>query len=67
MPIELGSGFQVSGNELPVYTVFIAGFQTGMRRGARSSKLRSDFIKQNLIYEESQELKGCDHKNLKNQ
>jgi hypothetical protein len=49
------SGYQVCGNEHPVYTALIAGFQLGIRRGARSIQIRTSFIKRN---KNSQELKG---------
>jgi hypothetical protein len=52
------SGYQVCGNERPVYTELTAGFQLGIRRGARSFQLRGGFIKQNKNFENSQELKG---------
>jgi hypothetical protein len=45
------SGCQVSGNERPVYTALLAGFQLGILRGARSIQLNSGFIKQNLSYD----------------
>jgi hypothetical protein len=52
------SGFQVSDTERPVYTELTAGFQLGIREGARSFQLSGGFIKQNLNFKNSQELKG---------
>jgi hypothetical protein len=41
-----------------LYTKLTAGFQLGIREGARSFQLWGGFIKQNLNFENSQELKG---------
>jgi hypothetical protein len=46
------------------YTAFLTGFQIDVLRVARSIQLSSGFIKQNLIFEGSQELRA-DRKNLK--
>jgi hypothetical protein len=48
----------VCGNERPVYTELTAGFQLGIREGARSFQQLGGFIKQNESFEKSQELKG---------
>jgi hypothetical protein len=64
MAIELA--LRLSGNERPVYTALVAGFQIGILRGAKPFQLRSGFIKQNIIFEGSQELKGRSEK-FKNQ
>jgi hypothetical protein len=40
--------------------------QVGIRKGARSHRLRGGFIKQNGNFEKSQELKGRSEKFLKN-
>jgi hypothetical protein len=45
-----------------VYTAFIAGFQIGIRRGARSFQLRGGFIEEKENFEKSQELKGRSEK-----
>jgi hypothetical protein len=41
--ISWRSGYQVSDTERPEYTALIAGFQIGIRRGARSFQMRSGF------------------------
>jgi hypothetical protein len=48
----------VSGIERPEYTALFTGFQIGILRGAMSFQRISGFIKQFLIFEGSQELKG---------
>jgi hypothetical protein len=53
---ELASGYQVCGNERPD-TELIAGFQIGIRGGARPFQLRGGSIKQTENFENSQDLK----------
>jgi hypothetical protein len=43
---------------LYIYTELIAGFQIGIRGGARPFQLRGGSIKQNENFENSQDLKG---------
>jgi hypothetical protein len=52
------SGYQVSGNERPVGTALLTGFQIGALLGARPTQLRDWFTKQTFHFEVSQELKG---------
>jgi hypothetical protein len=47
IPKSWRSGYQVCGNVRPVYTELNAGFQLGIRQGARSFQLRDGSIKQN--------------------
>jgi hypothetical protein len=49
-------------NERPVYTVFLTGFQSGILRGARSVQIRTSFIKRNVNFENSKELKSQSEK-----
>jgi hypothetical protein len=56
------SGFQECGNEPPVYTELLTGFQIGILRGAQSVQLITSFIKGNGNFEKSQDLKGRSEK-----
>jgi hypothetical protein len=58
IPMSWRSGYQVCGNERPVYTELIAGFYIGIWGGARPFQVRGGSIKQNESFETSQELKG---------
>jgi hypothetical protein len=55
-----------SGNEQSIYKKLLTGFQIGILQGAKSASLRPRFIKQNGIFEKSQDLKGRSEK-FKNQ
>jgi hypothetical protein len=60
------AGNQESGNEHSIYKKLLAGFQFGILRGAKCVQLRTSFIKQNINFEKSQELKYQSEK-FKNQ
>jgi hypothetical protein len=51
-------GNQESGNEQSIYKKLLTGFQIGILQGAKSVQLRSRFIKQNVKFKKSQDLKG---------
>jgi hypothetical protein len=59
-------GNQESGNEHSIYMKLLTGFQIGILLGAKSVKLRPRFIKQNVKFKKSQDLKGRSEK-FKNQ
>jgi hypothetical protein len=55
MPITWRSGCQVSGNERPVYTALLTGYQIGILQEESSSQLRGGFISK---LQRSIEIKG---------
>jgi hypothetical protein len=66
MPDNWRPGNLESGNERSLYMKLLAGFQIGILQRAKSVQLRPSFIKQNVKFKKSQDLKGRSEK-FKNQ